>query len=178
MSGTDPDNPLVTDPVSDGGPDSPIAEMAAAELDDTRDRVELRQRYYGLLQELRTILPGVQVLVAFLLTVPFASRFGDLDDAGRAIFAVAMLSSVLSVVCMLTPTVFHRVAPHTVRSRRLVWSIRVVVVGMALLAVALVSVLLAVSRFVFGTAVGIVMSTVVAVVLVALWLVLPLRYRS
>ena len=30
MSGTDPDNPLVTDPVSDGGPDSPIAEMAAA----------------------------------------------------------------------------------------------------------------------------------------------------
>lgn len=178
MSETDPDTPRVTGPAPYGGPDSPTAELSPAELDDTRDREELRQRYYGLLQELRTILPGAQVLVAFLLTVPFAARFGDLDDAGRTIFAVAMLSSVLSVVCMLTPTVFHRVAPHTVRSHRLVWSIRVVVVGMALLAVAFVSVLLAVSRFVFGTAAGIAMSTAVAIVLVLLWLVLPLRYRG
>jgi Family of unknown function (DUF6328) len=45
------------------------------DLDDVADREELRQRYYGLLQELRVVLPGVQVLLAFLLTAPFAQRF-------------------------------------------------------------------------------------------------------
>jgi hypothetical protein len=52
-------------------------------LDSERNRGELRDRYYGLLQELRVVLPGVQVLVAFLLTAPFATRFGQVDDAGR-----------------------------------------------------------------------------------------------
>ncbi|MEZ5238740.1 MAG: DUF6328 family protein [Microthrixaceae bacterium] len=118
------------------------------------------------------------MLVAFLLTVPFASRFAGLDDAGLAIFGVALVSSVLSVVCMLTPTVFHRVAPRTVRSQRLVWSIRVVIGGMALLAVALCSALLAVTRFVFGTATGVAITAVVAVALAMLWLALPLRHRG
>lgn len=54
-----------------------------AELDNERDRVELRSRYYGLLQELRVVLPGVQVFLAFLLTVPFTQRFDDVDDRGR-----------------------------------------------------------------------------------------------
>ena len=47
------------------------------------DREELRTRYQMLLQELRVVLPGVQVLMAFLQTAPFAQRFGDLDDLGR-----------------------------------------------------------------------------------------------
>ncbi len=55
-------------------PSSRGEDRPASELDDRADREELRERYYGLLQELRVILPGVQVLVAFLLTVPFASR--------------------------------------------------------------------------------------------------------
>ncbi len=55
-----------------GTQDAPVAE-----LDDEADRDELRRRYYGLMQELRVLLPGVQILVAFLLTVPFATRFGN-----------------------------------------------------------------------------------------------------
>ncbi len=45
-----------------------------------------RERYRELLEELRTIIPGVQVLFAFLLTVPFSSRFADLDELGRRAF--------------------------------------------------------------------------------------------
>ncbi len=149
----------------------------AAELDDLADREELRDRYYGLLQELRVILPGVEVLVAFLLTVPFASRFGQLDDLGRASFAVAMLASVIAVVCMLTPTVFHRVAPRTLRSDRLVWAIRTVLGGLSALVVALLAALLCVGRFVYGSSVGLLMTVCTGLVVVVLWLAVPLAHR-
>ena len=120
------------------------------ELTTARDRKELRQRYYGLLQELRVVLPGVQVLVAFLLTVPFAQRFPELDDWGRRAYGVSLIASMLSVICLLTPTVYHRVARRTERTARLRWGIRMTIAGQWLIAVALVSGLWCVSRLVFG----------------------------
>jgi hypothetical protein len=92
------------------------------ELDDERDRDELRRRYYGLLQELRVVLPGVQVLLAFLLTVPFARRFSELDDPGRGLFAVALVGAASSVVCFVAPTVLHRVGHRQARRERLEWA--------------------------------------------------------
>ena len=143
-------------------------------MDDRRDRDELRQRYYGLLQELRVVLPGVQVLGGFLLTVPFAQRFSDLDEVGRAAYGVSITAALLSVVCLLAPTVYHRVASRTERTARLLLGhpphgrrSRV------LLAVAILAGLWCVSRFVYGTGVAWAMTTPVAVSIVALWIVLP-----
>ena len=83
----------------------PVSELPAVMLDDRLDRSELRDRYYGLLQELRVVLPGVQVLVAFLLTAPFSARFADLDDVGVAAYLVALVSAVLATICRVAPTV-------------------------------------------------------------------------
>ncbi|MBA3605440.1 MAG: hypothetical protein H0W46_05590 [Acidimicrobiia bacterium] len=149
------------------------SDLDLRELDDRRDREELRKRYYGLLQELRVVLPGVQVLLAFLLTVPFAQRFEDLDDLGRGAFAVATLSSMLSVVCLLTPAVYHRLAARTERTARLRWGIRMTVVGLMLLGIALVSGLWCVTRFVFGVTLAWCFTAPVAAAIVALWIVLP-----
>ena len=159
----------------DGGADD--SDRDTAELDDVRDRDELRQRHYGLLQELRVILPGVQVLLAFLLTAPFAQRFVDLDSAGRWAFGVALTSSMFSVLCLIGPVILHRLGERTARSARLWWSIRLTVAGILLLCVALVSAMWGVARFVFGdgTAWWIV-GPVVAMVL-AVWVVLPLTLR-
>jgi hypothetical protein len=144
-----------------------------ADLDDAEDREELRQRYYGLLQELRVVLPGVQVLLAFLLTVPFAQRFTELDDVGRRSFGVAMVAAMLSVVCLLAPTVYHRVAARTERIARLQWGIRLTLTGLAFLAVALVTALWCVARLVFGTGPAWALAVLVASGIVALWLILP-----
>ncbi len=154
--------------------DFPHSDLDVEELDDELDRDELRSRYYGLLQEVRVILPGVQVLLAFLLTVPFANRFGKLDTFGRTLFGVAMVSALCSVISLLTPTVFHRVAERTRRKARLEWGIRFTLAGLGLLALALVSGLWCVSRFIFGagTAALIVIPVTVGIVLV--WIVLPL----
>ena len=54
-----------------------------------------------ILSELRVLLPGVAVLFAFLLTVPFSSRFPELRDLDRAVYFVAFVASALALVCLI-----------------------------------------------------------------------------
>jgi hypothetical protein len=157
--------------------DEPDSEKHVDELDDVDDRAELRSRFEMLLQELRVTLPGVQVLAAFLLIAPFSQHFRDLDTWGRRAFGTALLASMVSVVCLLAPTLLHRVGERRARSRRLEVSIVLMVVGITALAVALVSALWGVARFVFGTAVAWAFTVPIVVLLVALWIVVPLTLR-
>jgi MFS family permease len=144
------------------------------DLDDVRDREELRTRYYGLLQELRVVIPGVQVLLAFLLTAPFAQRFQDLDDRGRTLYAVALLSAFAAVIALLAPTVMHRLGDRRARRARLQWSIRLMVAGLASLSVSLLSATWCVTRLVWGAATGEATVIGAGLLLLVLWVVLPL----
>jgi len=150
------------------------AQRDAGLLDDVADREELRSRYEMLLQELRVVLPGVQVLMAFLLTAPFAQRFSDLDDSGRRSYLVALLSSLGSIVCFVAPTVFHRVADRTARAARLVWGVRFATVGIFLLAVALTSATWCVTRLVFGTPEATIVTATAVAAFVIGWVLLPI----
>ena len=153
------------------------SEVPADQLDDERDREELRNRYYGLMQELHIVLPGVQVLVAFLLTVPFAQGFADVDDFGRALFGAALVSAILSVVAFMTPTAMHRFGDRTARGERLQISIVMTRVGLLLLAVALTLSLAVVSRFLYDGLVTVLLVAIIVVAVVALWIVTPLTTR-
>jgi hypothetical protein len=144
------------------------------ELDDLADREELRRRYYGLLQELRVIIPGVQVLLAFLLTAPFADRFADLDDRGRTLYGVALLAAFTSVTSLMTPTVMHRLGDRQARRVRLQWSIRLTVVGLLALAVSLLSATWCVARHVYGPDTASEAAGAAAALVVLLWIALPL----
>jgi MFS family permease len=146
-------------------------------LDDVDDRAELRDRYYGLLQELRVVLPGVQVLLAFLLTAPFAAKFDDLDAWGRRAYQVALTSSMLSVTFLLSPTFLHRFGERTARRDRLLWSIRLMVVGLILLGLSLLTALWGVARFVFGDATAWELVVPVAGTMGVLWILLPFTLR-
>jgi amino acid transporter len=152
-------------------------DLSERSLDDDVDREELRQRYYGLLQELRVVLPGVQVLMAFLLTVPFAQRFDQLDGFGRAMFMVALMASVLSVIAFLAPTAYHRFGDRRNRSHRLRTGIRLTRVGLGFLALSLLSALTVVVRFVYGNDEALVVVPACAAAMVVLWLVVPIRGR-
>jgi hypothetical protein len=151
----------------------PVSEVPAHELDDQEHRDELRSRYMGLLQELRVVLPGVQVLVAFLLTAPFSSRFAQLDDIGIMLYLIALLAGVGAAIVFIAPTVYHRTAGRTARSARLVWAIRTTRVGFALLAVSMLSAVLCVTRFVTDGLAGVVVTGLATAVLVGSWVVLP-----
>ncbi len=156
----------------------------------TEDVEEERERYRELLEELRTVIPGVQVLFAFLLTVPFSSRFDALDATSTQVFAVSLASVGLATVVLMTPTMYHRLTPRHDRARRIKLGVRVTIAGMALLAVAIGASVFVVGKLIFEvntaapagdlspTQIGITISAVVAGTAAFLWFALPLLRRN
>jgi hypothetical protein len=148
---------------------------AAAAVDEPE--VEQRERYRELLEELRTIIPGVQVLFAFLLTAPFAARFAEVDRIGRVAFLVSILAAAVAIVLFLTPTSYHRIATRTERLERIRLAVRTALLGLASLAVAITAGLFVVVRFVFGADEAQWIGGGLALAIVGLWLGLPLWRR-
>jgi hypothetical protein len=153
--------------------DNGAANRSASELDDEEDRDELRQRYYGLLQELRVLLPGVQVLAAFLLTAPLAARFTELDETSRIVYGVSLMSALVSVVCFVAPTALHRIGARTSRSRRLTWAIQMTRAGIAFMAIALECALFVICRLIFSSTVATIAVVGLGLVMIGLWVALP-----
>lgn len=141
------------------------------------DENEQRERYRELLEEFRTIIPGVQVLFAFLLTAPFSSRFSELDAVGRNSFMVALVSTALSTLLFLTPTSYHRIAPRSERGERIELAVRMAVAGLVMLAVGITAAVFLVTRFIYGSTEAVVVAGTIAVVAVVLWYLVPLARR-
>jgi len=157
--------------------EGPKSQKELEELDDIADRDELRTRYEVLLQEIRVSLPGVQVLSAFLLTAPFSQRFDQLDAWGRRAYGVALISSTMSVICLVAPILLHRLGERTARAARLSWGIRLQVLGIEFLAVALVTAVWGVARFVFNTPTAWWSVMPVFALVLLVWVALPLSLR-
>jgi hypothetical protein len=104
-----------------------------------------------LLNELRVIMPGVQVLFGFLLTVPFQQRFSEVDDFQRIVYFVTLLLTAASAAFLMGPSAFHRL---TFRERQKPYLVslgtRQMIVGMALLALAMNGALLLLTDVLFG----------------------------
>lgn len=139
---------------------------------------ETRERYRELLEELRTILPGVQVLFAFLLTAPFSARFTELDEFGRDLYSAGLVGTALAMVVFLTPASYHRIAPRRARAARLRTAIHLTVAGMLILATSVTTVVFTVVRFIFGGGVATLVTSVLAGTIVLLWYLVPILRRE
>lgn len=139
-----------------------------ASPNETQDE-EARERYRELLEELRTIIPGVQVLFGFLLTAPFSARFGDLDALGRDLYAAVLVGVSLTIIVFLTPAAVHRIGNERDRSRRLRRAVWCTVIGLTLLAASMVTAVFMVSRFVFDDGTATVLATAIGSVLLLCW---------
>jgi hypothetical protein len=140
---------------------------------------EERERYRELLEEMRTIIPGVQVLFAFLLTAPFSSRFQELDEFGRDLYAAALIGVALATVVLLTPTAYHRLGAKHDRGTRLKIGIVCTVIGLALLSASVVTSVFVVIRFVFDDGLfAELLAGLVGLVTVGLWYGLTLGRRG
>ena len=138
-----------------------------------------RERYQELLGELRTIIPGVQVLFAFLLTAPFSARFHLLDGTGHNTYFVSLTVTALATIVLMTPAALHRLAPRAERAARIRVGVRLTIAGMVLLATAVATALFVVTRFVFESAVaGAVVASAVAFAAFTMWFVFPLFVRQ
>ncbi len=128
-----------------------------------------------LLNELRVALPGVQVLFAFLLAVPFANGFPKLSSLDRDIFFVAFIATALSTVLLIAPSSYHRLRwrQHD-KERMLVISNALTIVGLLLLAVAITATVFVITDFLFHRTWAAVFTAIVAATFLALWYGLPL----
>lgn len=106
-----------------------------------------------LLGELRIALPGVQMLFAFLLTVPFYARFESLDGLSRAIFFATFAFTTVAAVFMIAPSSNHRISFRAREKERLLLRAnRFAIVGLAFLALAICGVMFFISAMVIGEA--------------------------
>ncbi len=139
---------------------------------------ELDTRLDELSGELRVVIPGATVLFAFLLTLPFASGFADLDAADRAAYFVAFLATALAVVLLLGESAYHRLRGHPYdKGRMLRTASRQAVAALGLLAVALTAVVFLVAGVVYDRRVALVTAALVLLTAVATWFALPLSRR-
>jgi Kef-type K+ transport system membrane component KefB len=128
-----------------------------------------------LLNELRVALPGVQVLFAFLLAVPFANGFPRLGRLDRDIFFVAFIATALSTVLLIAPSSYHRLRwRQRDKERLLVISNVLTIAGMACLAVAITSTVFVITDFIFHRAWAATFTAFIAACFMFFWYGLPL----
>jgi hypothetical protein len=126
--------------------------------------------------ELRVVVTGVQVLFAFLLIVPFDTGFAHVGDFERTVYFVTLLLAALAAVCTIAPSAEHRFLFRHDDKRHIVFSSnRVVIAGLAFLALAMCGCLLLVTTKLFGVTAGVLTAVLGALPFVVLWFALPLR---
>jgi Family of unknown function (DUF6328) len=131
-----------------------------------------------LLQELRVALPGVQVLFAFLLTVPFSTRFGSVTPLQEAIFFATLVCTTLSAGLLLAPSAHHRLLwRQHAREHRLRVANRFAITGMILLALAMMGTVFVITDVLFGSISASVTAVLIAAFFLYVWFVVPMQYR-
>jgi Family of unknown function (DUF6328) len=154
-----------------------VADVSDADEREKETRKRDRQMI-ELLNELRIALPGVQILFAFLLTVPFSQGFQRTTPFERDLFFGTLLCTAASTVCLIAPTATHRLRFHqNDRPYIIESSNRLLIAGLIFLALAIVAAVLLITDYLFSGVAVVVYPLLTAVGLIALWFVLPLYRR-
>ena len=132
-----------------------------------------------LLQELRIVIPGVQVLFAFLLTVPFNQGFSKLDGLQRGVFFATLMCTAAATALLIAPSAHHRLLfRQGVREQRLKMGNLLAILGLVFLVPAMVGVVFVITDLIFGLTAALVVTVAMALLFSLLWFVLPLPYRG
>jgi len=146
---------------------------------DDRDETphERWDRNFGeILQEVRVAQTGVQILFAFLLTLPFSARFGETLPRDRAVYVVTLLASAAASALFLAPVSYHRVVFRRDRKDAVVTTAsRLAQGGLVCLLVAIVGAVFVVMDVVIGLGAAIAAGAAVGVMCCSLWYVLPMH---
>jgi O-antigen/teichoic acid export membrane protein len=146
-----------------------------------RDETELERwdrNFTELLQELRVAQTGVQILFAFLLTLPFSVRFDRVSSLDEAVYVATLLAAATSTALLIAPVSYHRRVFRQGRKPQLVRTASALAqAGLAALLLAIVGAVFVVLDVVAGLGWAAGLVAAVAAVYVALWYVLPMLAR-
>ena len=146
--------------------------------DDEQPEERLNRELIELLNELRVALPGVQVLFAFLLTVPFSNRFQTLTGGQRAIYFATFVGTTIATGLFMAPTAYHRIRfRQGDKERMLRTSNRFAIVGIAFLALSVTLAVVLTADLMFGLATAVIVGLGAFAFLVWVWFAIPLTRR-
>ena len=153
-------------------PDHPVPER------DETEAQRIDRNWIELLQELRIVQTGGQVLTGFLLVVPFQERFAEIGPGFRVVYLVVLSAALVSTVILLAPVMIHRTVFRLHRKDRVLHlSGALARIGLAFLAAALVGVVILVFGLVLGPLAGLFAALVMIVLVLGLLVLLPARTR-
>ena len=155
--------------------------MSERVAEDTREDPQERtaRELIELLQELRIVIPGVQVLFAFLLTVPFSQGFAKLNSVQEDIFFATLLCTAAATALLIAPSAHHRLLwRRGVREQRLKIGNTLAILGLAFLVPAMVGVMYVITDLIFGLTAALIVTIIMALIFMSLWFILPLPYRG
>lgn len=139
----------------------------------------LNRELEELLQGLRVLLPGVQVLFAFLLTVPFSNRFASVTSSEKALFLAALVCAAVASAFLIAPSAFHRML---FREHDKEWLVllanKLAIVGTVFLAVAMTCAMFLVATVLYGSAVASAVAAGLGTLFLVLWYVVPGARRA
>jgi hypothetical protein len=131
-----------------------------------------------LLNELRVALPGVQVLFAFLLTVPFTQRFADLTDAQERIYYITLLFTGVAAILLMAPSAHHRINFRRQDKAYIVFlANRLAIVGLGFLALAMSGVVWLITDLLYGATATVVAASATLVAFAVFWYAIPIVRR-
>jgi hypothetical protein len=149
--------------------------MAAHEHAEEPDRTEEKQERLNrqmteLLNELRVAMPGVQVLFAFLLAVPFQQRFATVTAFQRDVYLITLLAAATATAFFIAPSAYHRIAFQQHEKERIIrMGTRQFVIGLVALAVAMNGAVLLVTDLLFRPTTVIIVAVGVGALFLWMW---------
>ncbi len=143
---------------------------------EQKSKEDLDRELIELLNELRVTLPGVQVLFAFLLIVPFSQRFEMINDLQKYAYIVALTFTALGSALLIAPTPYHRIRWRDQdKDAMLRLANRLALAGTVCVAIAMPCALFFVTDFLFKSPVPALLAALVIGVIVTFWYALPLE---
>lgn len=150
---------------------------AARERGET-EKERIDRNLEELMAEMRVALPGVQVLFAFLLILPFNQRFEEVTAFQEGVYLVTIILTAASSMLLIAPTLQHRLQFRQDRKEQILrTSQKAAIAGLAALGLAMTGALLLVCDFVFGGATAAVVSAGALIAFAGVWFALPLASR-
>jgi uncharacterized protein DUF6328 len=151
-------------------------ERGGASSEDKPQRIN--RELLELLNELRVALPGVQVLFAFLLAVPFAQGFTRVNDFQRGLFFGTLLSTAVSAALLISPSAYHRLHFRQRNKEELLLTANnLTIAGLVFLAVAMVGAVVLITDILYGPELTVLFGLAAATVFGWFWAGLPLGRR-
>jgi accessory gene regulator protein AgrB len=138
-----------------------------------------RRSLNEMLQELRVLQQGSQILAGFLVLLPFSEGFAKIAQFEKWVYIVAFIASIISLICFSAPAAQHRIERplrHRVKFKRL--STRIIIFGTIALSIALISTTQLVLNEVVGGLGSYIGTAIIGLLIGVIWWLMPLRKKT